>query len=331
MKLDYLDSLPENFFELDHKSLFDVIKGPTIIRLKGELDPPMFVTVLQHGNELSSFYAVQKFLKEKKLRRSVILFICNPEAAFNEVRQLDGCLDFNRVWVPGDSAQHRIASEVLHYAKKENIFLSVDLHNNTGKNPYYACINKLETSFLKLAALFGKHVIYFEKPSEVNSMAFAKICPAVTLECGQSMDPKGIDKMVDYLTILNDIESFDELRYDRHSFHVFQTVGRIKVIQTASIDFDFSHTGSDISFVQNIDELNFSLVKPGQIFAYCPPHHEGIYVIDDNDQVITDKYFEFDENHLLTSKREFIPAMLTKNSSVAKSDCLGYIMEKKTL
>jgi hypothetical protein len=89
--------------------------------------------------------------------------------------------------------------DVISRMADREIFASVDVHNNTGVNPHYACVNVLEYPSLHLASLFGRTVVYFVRPRGVASMAMAALGPSVTLECGKVGQRLGVDHAVDYL------------------------------------------------------------------------------------------------------------------------------------
>ena len=93
--------------------------------------------------------------------------------------------------------------EVMSRMADREIFASIDVHNNTGINPHYACINRVDNQFLHLAAQFSRTVVYFIRPLGVQSMAMSHICPAVTLECGKVGQQHGVDHALDYLDACN--------------------------------------------------------------------------------------------------------------------------------
>ena len=82
--------------------------------------------------------------------------------------------------------------EVVEQMRARGVFASVDIHNNTGINPHYGCVNRLEAPFLHLAALFSRIVVYFKRPLGVQSAAFAQLCPSVTVECGKPGNPEAM-------------------------------------------------------------------------------------------------------------------------------------------
>jgi hypothetical protein len=48
--LTILDRLPDDLLDLDADQLFAVLKQPTLIHLQGDRHPPLFVSILLHGN-----------------------------------------------------------------------------------------------------------------------------------------------------------------------------------------------------------------------------------------------------------------------------------------
>ena len=189
--LRHYEELPEGLLEARPTQLSDVLGGPSLIHLPGRRLQPLFVSVLLHGNETTGFQALQALLARyqgKQLPRALSIFIGNVEAARDGLRRLAGQPDYNRVW-PGsehpDSPEKRMMAEVVDIMQRRQPFASVDVHNNTGINPHYACINRIEHRFMHLASLFSRTLVYFIRPAGVQSMAFAQLCPAITVECGK--------------------------------------------------------------------------------------------------------------------------------------------------
>ena len=177
-----LDDLPVSLLETEAKGLHQVLGGPTLFHLRGRREPALFVSVLMHGNETSGWDAIRKVLRDHldsegfRLPRSLSLFVGNTEAAERGVRHLPGQPDYNRVWPGSETSgkpEHDLMRQVVDTMAGREIFASVDIHNNTGLNPHYACVNVLEHQSLHLAALFGRIVVYFVRPRGVASMAMA--------------------------------------------------------------------------------------------------------------------------------------------------------------
>ena len=83
--------------------------------------------------------------------------------------------------------------EVFELVERQAPFASIDIHNNSGRNPHYACVSRLDDRHLHLARLFIRTVVYFERPAGVQSAALARLCPAVVAECGRAGEPSGIE------------------------------------------------------------------------------------------------------------------------------------------
>lgn len=329
MKLNIIYDFPKELQDLEIKNIHELLKGPTLIHLKGIDSNALFLSTLLHANETSSFIALQRLIKKyetKKLPRDLIIFIGNTYAAAKGMRHLPGQADYNRIWEIGDAPENRLAMDVLSYAKKQSLFASIDIHNNTGKNPLYGCVNVLEESFLNLAGHFGDHIVYFTEPHNVQSMAFSKICPSITIEAGLPGDENGISAVINFVDeILNSKEI--QPHNLKKSTSIFHTLGRIKIKSDASVDFkDCDHNTADISLVSNIDMKNFMKI-PAETHVGYAKDLQRLWVEGNDGSDITDAFFKLVNGELLT-KRLFIPSMFTKDVYVMKEDCLGYIMEE---
>ncbi|SDZ76028.1 M14 family metallopeptidase [Microbulbifer marinus] len=328
VKLNFLEALPEAFFSCDHPSkLREIFAGPTLVSLQGAAKEPLMISTLLHGNETTGFFALQQLLKayRDRLPRSLLIFFGNVEAAALGVRHLPGQPDFNRIWGGGESPEARMAREVLGYARERQVIANVDIHNTTGRNPYYACVNRTSADFLRLANGFTDIVIYFTEPHEVNSNAFAKICPSVTLECGLPGLPEGVEHLYRYLdNLLLTVGNHDATANDCHIYH---TVARLKLPYYCTFNFEFDQeSGKDFSFARSFDHFNFRRIAKGTVIAYARRGGPQLAVLDNSDRLVTEKYFGFCDGKVITLQ-EIIPSMFTTNGEVAREDSLGYLME----
>jgi hypothetical protein len=328
VKLNRFDSLPFDFSTTDVTDLHEILGGPTLIHLKGSDSnrPPLFLSTLLHGNETSSYSVLQRFFnKYKKFPRDLIIFIGNTLAAREGLRHLPGQVDYNRIWNGGKEAEHILAEEVCAYAREFKPLASIDIHNNTGKNPHYACINSLSHEFKNLASHFGEYTVYFTEPHNVQSMAFSKLCPSVTIEAGLPGEEAGI---VEALAFVEKIYFGGEIEASskRKTKEIYHTIARFMVSKDAKINFeDKPGTGADLSLVSNIDSRNFEIIKKDTRIGYAESL-EHILVEDNRGQIITEQFLRLEEKQILLN-RTFIPSMFTKDIYVMKEDCLGYLME----
>lgn len=330
MTLNILKSIPDRLLNARVEDLHDLLGGPTLIHLKNNEKKPIFISTLLHGNEHSGFLAVQELLvdltENKKLNDySLMIFIGNTLAAKENLRHLPDQVDFNRIWNGGDCHGCKVAEEVIEYVQDKNLLCSVDIHNNTGKNPFYSCINKNDNQYFFLANFFSQLVVYFTEPHEVQSIAFSKFCPSVTIEAMKSGDEEGVNILVSKLRSLLNLDEIPK-KFKRENLDIYHTIARMKFNHNATFDFEFSPSSSqDFSFLTHIEELNFKELKRGEIIAHVN-NPSSLRIVDDNSSDVFDSSFEV-RNGKLIVKKSFIPAMFTKNEEIIRDDCFGYIME----
>ena len=327
--LRVVEQIPEGFLSARARDLFQLLGGPTLIHLQGERSGPMFVSILQHGNEDSGLLAVQRLLQAydgKTLPRDLSLFVCNVEAAEVGLRRLENQPDFNRVW-PGHTHSHcpetRMMQAVYDEMENRQVFMSIDIHNNTGHNPHYACVNKIDPQFLFLASLFTETCVYFIEPTGVQSLALAQLCPAATLECGKAGDEVGIQRAHDFMQACLGLVTWPH--HSRFSLKVFHTVAIVKMPEDVSFGFDNHQV--QVDFLPDLDQLNFRDLKKHTFLANLKTDEAlplSVHEVDGS--IATRKYFVRQEKALKTAK-PMVLAMLTLDSTVIRQDCLCYVME----
>lgn len=328
--LYYLDRIPPKIAGLSLQDITSVFEGPTLIELEGQKKQALFVSVLLHGNETSSFFVLQKlqqYFLDHPLPRSLKIFVGNIKAASENVRFIEGQRDYNRVWGDGDSLEHYLMDRVIRSAVVDGpLFASIDIHNNTGANPFYACINNLSPSFLYLGHLFSNTLVYFQNPSTAQSVAFSKMCPSVTLECGQSGQQEGVDKAFQLILDVLSLESLENHRMPTNPV-VFETVGRIVLKNFVDYDFGFGESDTTLNLPVDFEKMNFGRIEVGQKFADYQGEVSPFHVYDEKGRDLFDQFFMVKDN-CIYSKKETIPSMFTKNKQVIRQDCLGYIMQE---
>ena len=333
MKLTELDHIPSALLERPASALHHTLDGPTLIHLEGKNPRPLFVSVLQHGNEVTGWEAVRRLLKQQRgagrLPRALSILIGNVRAARYRLRRLDDQLDFNRCWPGGryeDSEPGRLFRQITAVMRSLAPLASIDIHNNTGLNPHYAAINRIRPEFLRLASLFSSKVVFFTMPSGTQSLAFSRFCPSTTLECGQAGEIHGTDHSIDYLNTclrLDDIPTTPLGGDDVHLFHMVATV-----TIPDNVLFGFGNLPTEIALRENLDVLNFQELAPGISLGDVnggPPR--PLRATDINGLDVTDHYFRFDRG-LIETTREIMPSMLTLDRRVIHQDCLCYLMER---
>ena len=332
--LHITDTLPERLLALEASQLHEVLPGPTLIHLPGRRAQPLFVSVLLHGNEDTGWLAARNFLRQhagQELPRALSLFIGNVAAAREQQRFLDGQPDYNRIWgglsVDRSLPEYGMMQQIIDDMRLRSVFASIDIHNNTGINPHYACVQKLQQRFLHLATLFSRTVVYFTRPEGVQAGAFAQLCPAVTVECGQPGQPFGVDHALEYLSACLNLSEIPTHPVAAHDISLYRTVAIVKVPKTAS--FSFGAGAADIRFNDNLDHMNFREVPAGTLLGRIRPGSDArLEVIDSDDREVSARYLRIDNGEIRTAV-PVMPSMLTLNERAIRQDCLGYFMENR--
>ena len=334
--LHELHGLPDGLLRVEAEHLTDWLEGPTLIHLPGQRPSPLFLSVLMHGNETVGWEAVRRLLARyqggRELPRAISLFIGNVEAASRGVRRLSGQPDFNRVW-PGSeetpSPEARMMDQVVEIMRERKPFASIDVHNNTGLNPHYACVNRLDTPFLHLALLFARTVVYFLRPKGVQSMAFAELCPSVTLECGKVGQAHGVEHAEQYLDACLHLSEQSQHPVAPQDIDLFHTVARVTVSPEAAIGF--APASGDIVFEPDLDRLNFQELPAGTTLGRI--NGGGLGLLDVRDEAgreVNLDYFGLNGDQLCL-RRPVMPSMLTRDIEIIRQDCLCYLMERYKL
>ncbi len=328
-------SLPKSLLTAHPDELDALFPEPLLVHLPGLIPEPLFVSVLLHGNEPTGFYALQQLLQkyaDKPLPRALSFFLGNTRAAAHQQRRLDHQPDFNRIW-PGtplpESPETQMAASIVSIMQQKQVFASIDIHNNTGLNPHYACINRLDHEFLQLANLFGRLTVFFTRPLGVQSLAFSKICPAVTVECGKPGQQHGIDHAFEYLNSCLNWTQIPAHPVHSNDIDVYHTVAQIKI--KPDIQFSFTQPDTDLFLVSDLEKMNFTEVPAATDWGQVkfPP---SLPLIAENEigEDVTEQFFVLHDQKLMLRKPA-MPSMLTLDERVIRQDCLCYLMEKITL
>lgn len=335
--LQQLYDIPPGLLETEAHDLAHALGGPSLIHLKGQREPTLFVSVLMHGNETVGWEAIRTLLSRYRdgsggfaLPRSMSLFIGNVQAAALGMRRLENQPDYNRVW-PGTeeppSPERELMQRVFDIMAARDLFASVDVHNNTGINPHYGCVNRLDHRYLHLATLFSRTVVYFIRPKGVQSLAMAELCPAVTLECGKVGQAHGVEHARDYLDACLRLAEHPTHPVPEHDIDLFHTVAQVKI--PPALRFSLSGADADLALAPDLDHLNFRELPKGTALARIVGDCGGLCldVRDEHGRDVSERYFIIEENEL-RFRVPVMPSMLTLNERVIRQDCLCYLMER---
>lgn len=324
--------MPEGLLDAGVADLAGLLGGPALIDVEGRGGDPLFVSVLQHGNEHAGFLAVRNVLRRHESRglpRPLCLFIGNVEAAARNLRKLPGQLDFNRAW-PGtrwpDAPEAKLLARVVDEVRRRGPFASVDIHTNTGLNPHYACVNRLAHPYFHLARLFSRTVVFFERPRGVQSAALARLCPAVTVECGRNDDSSGVVHAEEFIDACLHLSQIPTHPIPQHDIDLLRTRAIVRVPPEFTISFD--GTEADVRFRHNIEELNFSEIDRGTILARTnPDKFVRLEVLPGRDSDAVDGLLDYPDGEIRMGETA-IPSMLSSNVDAVRQDCLCYFMRR---
>ncbi len=330
MKLNVLDNIPNKLLELGPEELYTFLPGPTLIEIPGEQKNPLFISTLLHGNETTGFLALQRFLKnfkfqERSLPRSLIIFLGNIEAASRNLRRYPNQPDYNRLWNGGSSPEHEIAQQVLKIAKERKIFAAIDLHNSSGKNPHYACINKIDPSIIGLAKLYSSILVYFTLPKGVLSLTFSEFCPAITIESGLPGDLGGIAHVTEFIELCLNLRSIPEIHSEPKN--IFLSKGRVTVPSGSKIGFNQECRNVDFCFLDNLDSMNFNLLPKDTLIGWRHNPNFKLSITNEYGDEVGEKYIYYDNKNEIRLKTSVTPSLFTTQPEIVHQDCLGYFME----
>ena len=326
--LNEMNHIPDAFLDARAENLHAVLPAPTLFHLEGINPQPLFICTLLHGNETTGLYALQQLLKRyqnKPLPRAISLFVGNITAAKENQRRLDAQDDYNRIW-PGshhsDSTEKDMMQTVTNIMEKKKPFASIDIHNNTGKNPHYACINILNPHGLVLASEFSDIAVYFTDPKGVQSSAFSDFCPSVVLECGQAGDKSGEEHALSYLENILQMENLSSQNSD--NLKLYHTIARVLIPKTITI----GDSTSDICLNTRLEDKNFHQIQPGTEFASVNSTKEKLIIVSsESHEDITAEYMEIIDGKMLF-KKSITLSMFTTSERAIRQDCVCYFMEE---
>ena len=345
MQLRQIEGMPSGLLDAEAHQLAELLGGPTLLRIRGAASdprsssaqpqdlqprvarpqegrhPPLFISVLLHGNETSGWDGLRRVLRTRRPPgRDLLIFIGNVAAAAANVRTLPGQADFNRIWRPASG----IAAEVLGWLGAQPLMAVVDLHNNTGRNPHYAVLTDHGQGSLGLARLFGEVGVRIEEPDSVLTRAFTERGPCVALELGPVGDPKAADRAADFLAALFEMAKAPTAKVD--DLRLFRTLARVHVPDAVAFEFagQDDAQGLDLLLDPNLQANNFSLLPLGTAFG-ATRNGACLRVLDNARQDVTNRYLEVRDSRIL-STQTLIPAMYTSDAAVIRQDCLCYLM-----
>ena len=305
-----------------------IVSKPDPDQLTGKGSDFLFISILLHGNEYTGLKVMQKILAEyaQDLPRPILLFIGNVRAAEANRRYLPDQVDYNRCW-PGTelepSATSQMMQRVVEIAHGLPLFAAIDIHNNTGKNPHYACITDPNMKNQNLAARFNRVGMVFNHRG-VSTMAFDGICPAITLECGLPGDPQGIEHACRFVEGMLSLDELPQSQPTRHALHLVESHLTLNIPDDVSFAFDPA-ADADLRFENDFEDRNFTLFDPHQVFGYTRVERP-ISITDTDGHDVTDEILRVEAGKIYLNNT-LMPAMITRDRLVIRQDCLCHLLQ----
>ncbi|MEN0653093.1 MULTISPECIES: succinylglutamate desuccinylase/aspartoacylase domain-containing protein [Hyphobacterium] len=323
---DRLTALPD-LNGVTGRTIRSVFPRPALIQLDGRRPEPVFIAVMQHGDEtvgLDVLKRLKAWMESHPLPRTLWVFVGNVEAAEAGVRRLSADTDFNRLWAGGTTPLHAMAETIKAELAAARPFAAIDFHNNTGANPHYTLVHGLGPEDRHLASLFSPNAILTLTPPAMMSLAMRPLCPSVTAECGQARDAQGGEAGFDFLMAVLHLDHWHS-EEDR-ALRLYEITGRVEVAPDVEISFE-AGTDADLELPANLEKWNFFERPAGSVFARLPNGRCPLSVIDETGRDLTDRFLTIEGDRVVL-KRDVTPVMLTTSVRAIRDDCLCYLMEK---
>jgi hypothetical protein len=314
------------------------LRKPTLIRIPGTDKHPRarLVSALLHGNEDSGYRAVLDLLRNgEHYPFDLWVFIGNVRAAHQEGwfahRYLDGQEDFNRTWGLGapTTRMRRCSDAIYQVLADTDLEAAVDIHNNTGLNPYYAIVPDPTQEALQLAAGLADTILRWPLRAHTLMEVLSPLCPAVSVECGLP----GMDQNQAYaasaLHRFLAMESLEERIVGPR--RVFEMQYRVEVRPEVPFAFGGVLTEElDLVIHPGLDHYNFGMLLAGTEIGRVP---EGgsmpLLITDMRGREVIDRYFEIREGRLLVTE-DVTPVMLTTTVQQTRRDCFFYVARRRS-
>ena len=292
-----------------------------------------FVSCLLHGNEPSGFQAMVDVLRQgDRFPFDLWVLIGNVRAATEDGlyahRHLDDQEDFNRVWDlgPATTEMRRCAAAILDELRSADLEGAVDIHNNSGRNPFYAILTELTPAGRQLASLCADTVLLWRLRAHTLMEALAPHCPAVSVECGA---PHG-NGTAFASTVVHHFLTADGFAGDAPagsgSDGMLETRDRVTVRPDVELSFGNGlDDGSDFAVAPGLDRYNFDVlpaletigrVAPGTPMPLCATDMSG--------RDVTDQLFRITADGRVIVVDDVIPLMMTTTVLQTRRDCLFY-------
>lgn len=331
-----LDGVDEQLVELSPLEFVRALEVPTVIRVPGAgVMAPRGFACLLHGDESTGIEAALQVLRRRRQWPfDLWVVVGNIPAAIAdggfEHRFLPGQEDFNRIWGNDgpDTPQRRAAAAILDTLSDVGMDAMVDIHNNTGDNPFYAIVTTDKPGDYNLATLFTTTILRWNLGVATLMEGMPSHVPSIAVECGLPGLPESRAFALDGLRRFLGTRRFrnDHVRFD---VDVFGDMVKVKVPD--GLDFAIGGDLGDRDFVvaDGADHLNFVRVQAGHVIGRVPPGNPVPLIAETpTGKVVTNEHLAVTPQGLVVTRFAEIPVMMTRTVAAARHDVLFYFADR---
>ena len=334
------DGLPPELLDAEDLEVLRALGRPTLIRVPGQgTQAPRAISALLHGDEITGLQATLRLLRRRRVYPfDLYVLLGNVPAAlagdgFGH-RYLDDQEDFNRVWALADvdTPLRTAASEILDRLRASGLESLVDVHNNTGDNPFYAIVTRNRPEVINLATLCTTTLLFWDLGANTLMEALEDDCAAIAIECGLPGRPESLAFATDALRRYLGEPPLPTDRIVRDH----DLLGRLrKVVVDEQVRFRFGGTpGDDVDLVLDADAdvHNFVELPAGHRLGQVRVNGTSdvrmpVRATDAAGADVTDDYFTLQDGALVT-RVATTPVMMTRTVEAARKDCLFYLADE---
>jgi hypothetical protein len=327
------DGPPDELLDLDDLAFLRALGKPTLIRVPGTGEQaPRAIATLLHGDESTGLQATLRVLRRRRVYPfDLYVVIGNVAAAVDGPgfahRFLDDQEDFNRVWGLGEptTGQRRAADGILAELVAADLESLVDVHNNTGDNPFYAIVTQERPQVLNLATLFTTTLLRWDLGANTLMEALHDRCATIAVECGLPGRPESVAFAVDALRRYLGAAPIPADRVQRD----FDLLGGLRKVHVRpEVHFRFGGELSDdldLVIAADADVHNFVEVPAGHRLGWVQPGAAmPLRAVDAFGSDVTEEHFDVEGDTLVVTSPT-TPVMMTRTVEAARKDCLFYL------
>ena len=314
----------------DPEEFLRLLRGPTWLWLEGQdRSRTRSVTTLLHGNEPSGTRALHRFLRSgTRPATNVVALVASVDAALAPPgfanRMLPGRKDLNRCFADaGTDPDARLARTILADLRAARPEALVDLHNTSGRGPYYGVGTRANAEQLALVALFSRYHVLTDIRLGTLMEAAEDDWPTVTIECGGARDPGSDEIAYAGLTRYLCAPTLFDAQTPDPAVSVLRHPIRVRLASGAAISYGSEPApGARLTLRRDIDRFNSSVLTEAEPIGWAASM-DAMTACDGNGVERRDELLTLREG-CLYARQPLRLFMATTDARIAAEDCLFY-------